>query len=168
MSYLSKRLNKPKNNGKSVYDSIRIKNTNPTIETILSFTEREFARCFADIKFVVENTRFENGKMPFCGVQFLEDLDGDLQNKSKFIMMKSDPDGLEIKSLNTSDLRHLQGKPLLDTDSIEPILDVRDKKDVEQTFNKWADNYYPEKSGYNDNRCDIPTCAVCPTEEKMI
>ena len=65
MSYLSKRLNKPKNNGKSVYDSIRIKNTNPTIETILSFTEREFARCFADIKFVVENTRFENGKMPF-------------------------------------------------------------------------------------------------------
>ena len=106
--------------------------------------------------------------MPFCGVQFLEDLDGDLQNKSKFMMMKSDPDGLEIKSLNTSDLRHLQGKPLLDTDSIEPILDVRDKKDVEQTFNKWADNYYPEKSGYNDNRCDIPTCVVCPTEEKMI
>ena len=168
MSYLSRRLNSSKNKGKSVYDSIRIKNTNPTTETILSFTEREFARCFADIKFLVENTRFENDKMPFCGQQFLEDIDNQTQNKHKFLLMKDNPNGSTLNQLNTTDLRHLEGKPLRDGDSIEPILDVRDKKDVEQTFNKFADNYYPEKSGYNDNRCDIPTCEVCPTEEKMI
>jgi len=163
MSYLLiKRLNKSKNNGKSVYDSIRIKNTNPTTETILSFTEREFSRCFADIKFMVDNTRFENGKMPFCGIQFLEDLDDETKNKTKFLMIKNNPNGSKLTELDNSDLRHLDGKPL------DPILDIRDKKDVEQTFNKWADNYYPEKSGYNDNRCDKSNCTTCPREEELI
>ena len=111
---------------------------------------------------MVDNTRFENDKMPYCGQQFLENLDDETQNKTRFLMMKDNPNGSTLTELDNSDLRHLDGKPL------EPILEIRDKKDVEQTFNKWADNYYPEKSGYNDNRCDIPTCEVCPTEEKMI
>jgi len=161
MSYLSKRLKKQ--DGISVYNSIIKKNTNPTTESMLSFTEREFSRCFADIKFKIENTRFENGYLPYTGEQFLEDLDDETQNKHQFIMMKANPNGSTLNQLDNSDLRHLDGKPFPN------IIDIRDKKEVESKFKSWCENnYYPLTVGYDENRCDKSDCTTCPPEEQIL
>ena len=161
MSYLSRRLNSGKKNGKSVFDHIKEKNTNPTTESILSFTEREFSRCFADIKFLVENTRFENGYMPFCGNQFLVD-DDEINNRYQFNLIDSDPDGKEIEVLKRDGILHLHGNPM------PSIADIQDKKEVERVFNTFADKFYPEYSGYKDNRCDRLQCAVCDEKVGLI
>ena len=169
MSYLSRRLNNS-SKGLSVYKSIIEKNTDPTTESILSFTEREFVRCFPDIKFAVENTRFENGKMPFCGEQFLEDLDDEVNNKSDYLLIKSDPDGQAIKKLDKSDLRHLKGVPM------RGIENIRDKDEVQGKFQRFAEHFYPAISGFDDNKCDKPTdacvpinaCNVCPKLESQL
>ena len=68
MGYLQKRLQK-KTKSKSVYKIIIEKNTNPTEESFLSFTEREFSRAFTDIKVKIEHVRLEANKMPFLGEQ---------------------------------------------------------------------------------------------------
>jgi len=162
MSFLSKRLNSGKK-GKSVFDHIKEKNTNPTTESILSFTEREFSRCFADIKFLVENTRFENGYMPFCGIQFLVDDDDDeINNRYQFSLIDADPDGNAIEELKRDGILHLHGNPM------PAIADIQDKKEVEKVFNAFADKFYPEYSGYKNNRCDRLQCEICDEKEYMI
>ena len=155
MGYLQRRLKKSQNN-KSVFDSIKEKNTNPTEESILSFTEREFIRCFTDIKEKVEHVRLENGKFPFCGEQFLE------PDYVELLKRKQEVSASNVQSLDRSDFIHLKGIPVPDMDG--DALDVKNNKAVQNRFNLLADKWYPEIRDYEEGKCDIETCKRCRGE----
>jgi len=137
-----------------VYDIIIEKNTEPTMEDILSFTEREFVHAHADVKYKVENTRFENGKHPFCGVQFLD--------KNYYL---DDYKNLEMsgtnKQLDMKDMRHLNGVVVKNADGLAP--NPKDKAAVKKAFSKFTERFYKEiNSGvYQADRCDVEPCSIC-------
>ncbi len=150
----------------SVYDLIKQKNTRTGDDAeyeknLVSFTEREYVACFPDIKVKVDNARFLNGKMPFCGEQFLRDYGDGADLRTSFNQKKSDPSsGLDY--LDRQDLRHLKGEP------ISILKNVNDKDEVKRVFDKVKDKYYPLTSDYNTNTCDNENCTTCPRKEQMI
>ena len=136
----------------SVYDIIKRKNTDPTEEDILSFTEREFVHAHAWVKERVDNVRIDNHKYPFCGSQFLDEDYGLI----KWLELREHN---KDKGLDMSDLKHLDGTPKSMIGGKFPDKTLPKKKyeaEVKEAFADLTKRTYKQTNSslYKEDRCD--------------